>query len=421
MSVADDDYEWSDADLPRGIANWSRDQLMDFALKGGATPAETQWRIATSNRLRGYVNNVTPISQALVPAQATAALTDWLANRVTQASWDDTTPPIAPTICRIEGSIGALFAKGRISRLYGQSGSGKSWVAKKATLEVVSESGAVLYLDADGVFEDFRNHLKMMGITREDALSGRLHYVRVEGSLSGPDVRVLLADTPWDLVVLDGFNVALSVTAPSGKSGHDASEVDSFFASVLRPAENVGAAVLVIDHAKKGSDEDHGSVQKRNNLTGTDFSIKRVGMIAKGSKGHAEISLTPKDRPGWATSEQARRGKTLDDVFVYAIVDSTAQDESVVVTIELSLPIDMIGAAKLPELNKDIDTLRRLLIAVPDGFESNSKVRIALKERGWDMDNNRINRAASALEAGNEAWRANGRGGAVSLKPGVKP
>jgi hypothetical protein len=320
----------------------------------------------------------------------------WLTNAVNADAWDDSTPPTPPTVCRIDGTVGALFAAGRTSRLFGSSGSAKSWIAKLGTLEVLSSGGSVLYLDGDGIWQDFRDHMKAMGLSRDDALSGRLHYSRVEGSLLGDDFRLLLDSRPWSFIVVDGYNRALG---GSGFKGNEDPDVNAFSSAVLDPAAAAGAAVVVIDHMKKDGETDHGSVFKRNNLSGSDYAIKRQSLIAPGLRGFSSITLTDKDRPGWATQLQGTRGRTKDDAFAHVIVDSTGDSGvATVVTLQLDAPGDVLIATAMTQANNDADTLRDLLNDYPAGFASNAKLRTALKARGKDMDNSRINNAAAVLQ-----------------------
>lgn len=338
----------------------------------------------------------------------------WLTNMVTPKSWADRTPPTPPTVMAIEGTDGALFAKGRISRLYGLSGSAKSWAAQAAAVEMLRAGGSVVYLDADSIYEDFKEHAILLGLTEEDATSGRLHYSRVEGVLNIPEYQQLLDSREWDLVIVDGLNACLSLNTTNGRSGHDAPDVDAFFAGVLHPAANIGAAVVVVDHMRKDGDSDHGSVQKRNNLTGTDYSIKRKVQIAPGVAGYSEIRLTHKDRSGWATSIHAKRGKDMGDAFVYLIVDSTTEGITKV-SAALDLPPRLKVSVESQSVEKDADTLLALMNEVED-LPSNSRIRAALKERSKDMDNNRINAAAEHLEGMGLVKRYPGKSGALGLK-----
>lgn len=347
----------------------------------------------------------------------TVPCTPWLNNMITAAAWDDDTPPTPPEVGRIEGTDGALFASGRVSRVFGLSGSGKSWLAKGATVEQLNSGARVLYLDVDGVFDDYRRHLKLLGVDRGAALSERHHYARVEGSLVTAAALPVLQATPWDLVVLDGWNAALGLAAPSGRSGLDAPEVDAFIVAVLNPFAARGAAVVVIDHARKEGDADHGSVQKRNSLTGTDYMIRRRAPIAAGVVGYSELRLTAKDRPGWATSLHARSGRDPDDPFVYLVVDSTAEGRTRV-AVQLDKPHDVAVGAALGELDRDVETLRALLRLVPAGFASMTKVREGLTAHGLPkLDATRANRAAAVLVSAGEVTRPKGPRGAEGLRP----
>jgi|GEM_PF-7034403 len=402
------------ATLPLGFENWSPPDRFDWLND------PTLGYDERSHRSRLWMER---IAAAGTPANAAASayVADWLSNAVTADSWDATTVLAAPTVCRIDGTTGALFSPGRVSRLFGSSGSAKSWIAKLGALEVLTDGGAVLYLDCDGVFEDFRSHMKALGLARHDALSGRLHYIRVEGSLLGYDFRAVLDSQPWSFIVIDGFNVALNA---SGFKGAEDDGVTAFFGAVLNPAADTGAAVLVIDHMKKDGETDHGSVFKRNNLTGTDYSIRRKSLIAPGIRGYSALSLTPKDRPGWSTSLHASRGKTQDDPFAYVVVDSTGDTgAATVVTLQLDAPFDVMLATAMSQANGDADTLRALLRDHPAGFASNAKVRAALKARGKDMDNTRINAAGVVLVHAGEITRSR-IGQAADMRPvqaGVQP
>ena len=409
-----DDVDDDDAiRLPDGFDSWTLDARVTWAYDTDVLRSEAKERRHLYAAWLALHPEHDPDRRTPDP-QHIPRPADWLANAVTPQAWDDSKPPAPPTVCRIDGTVGALFAAGRISRVFGLSGSGKSWIAKLGTLEVLSAGGAVLYLDGDSVWQDFRDHLKAMGLSRDDALSGRLHYSRVEGSLLGDGVRVLLDSQPWSLIVVDGFN---RVMGAAGLKGNEDPDVNTFFASVLDPAAATGAAVVVVDHMRKDGESDHGSVFKRNNLTGTDYSVKRMSLIAPGIRGYSSITLTPKDRPGWATSLHAQRGRTQDVAFAYVVVDSTGgAGIPTVVNLQLDPPLDLMLASTMAQASNDADTLRALLKANPAGFSSTSKVRDGLKAMKKDMDNNRINAAAAILTANGEATRTK-NGQALDLRP----
>jgi hypothetical protein len=354
-----------------------------------------------------------PVSRAAIEAPRAG----WLANSVTADAWDDDTPPTPPTICMIEGTAGALFAAGRTSRIYGKTGSAKSFIAKLGVKEILEADGSVLYLDGDGIWEDFKSHLKAMGVSRDNVLSGRLHHSHIEGTMLGEDFQELLQSQPWGFIVVDGFNVALN---QSGFKGSEDDGVNAFFARVLNPAAATGAAVLVVDHVKKDGVTDHGSVFKSNDLTGIDLGIQRLSAIAPGIMGYSSIKLTQKDRVGWATALQSSRGRTQDQAFAHVVVDSTGgSGVPTVVSIQLDPPTNVTTSSTTARTNGDADTLRNLLKDNPAGFASTNRVIEALKLRNKSMDATRVNNAAAALVATGEAMRTQ-IGQSLDLRPVVK-
>lgn len=243
-----------------------------------------------------------------------------------------------PTImARTDGP--SLFYPGKVHTVYGESESGKSWVAQHATVDVLHADGRVLYIDFESDAPDVTGRLTALGAQHDQLLSNAFAYVRPEASphtfAEAPEFQQLLEQT-WDLAILDGVTEALGL---AGKSSLDNDEITAWMRDIPRRiARHTGAAVILVDHVVKATEGRGrfplGGQAKMAAIDGTGYLVEPVTALGVGLDGTLTIRVT-KDRPGavrahagdWRKSDRTQEAARVR-------VDSSTGDGTVHVTVE---------------------------------------------------------------------------------------
>lgn len=195
----------------------------------------------------------------------------------------------------------ALFYAGKINGLIGESESGKSWVAMTAAAQTIAEGGHVLYVDFEDSDRGVVSRLRALGASKA-ALREHLIYVGPQESLASVLARKDFGEVKdlrsWSLIVVDGFNVAMTLLGLDLNSNDDATK---FYARLLRPLAATGAAVCYVDHVPKHEDNRGkggiGAQQKRALTDGTALRVAVNEPFGRGQVGKLRLSVD-KDRPG---------------------------------------------------------------------------------------------------------------------------
>lgn len=203
----------------------------------------------------------------------------------------------------------ALFYPGKVNGLIGESESGKTWVALLAVQQALATGQNVLYLDFEDTAAGIVSRLRAMGAPDEHL--ARLTYVDpTEGlsMLARRDLAEAIAAAPPRLVVLDGFNAAMTLMGLDLNSNTDAT---AFAQQLLRPLARTDAAVVYVDHVPKNKEARGkggiGAQAKRAMTTGAAIAVDVVAEFGRGMTGRLRLTVD-KDRPGHvrAVSAQAR-------------------------------------------------------------------------------------------------------------------
>lgn len=212
-----------------------------------------------------------------------------------------------------------LLYRGKVNGLLGESESGKSWVALHAAEQTVTAGGHVLYVDFEDGARGVTGRMRALGAKPSD-LRERFAYVSPEeglGVLAEADLDAALAEREWALIVVDGFNMAMTLLGLDLLSNTD---VGLFFARVLRRLSRTGAAVLYVDHVPKNAEARGkggiGAQQKRALTDGAALRVEVTEAFGRGQTGRLKLTVD-KDRPGHV------RGVAADASFVgMAVLES---------------------------------------------------------------------------------------------------
>lgn len=230
--------------------------------------------------------------------------------------------PEPSVLARSDGRC--LFYPGKVNGLLGESESGKTWVALQAVAEELRAGHPVLYLDFEDTAPGIVSRLRNLNVSDElmDPEAELLAYIGPEESLHGlskADLAEAVASRQWSLIVLDGYNAALSTMALKLM---DNSDITTFFTALLRPLSATGAAVVTIDHVPKDPENRNkggiGAQAKRATVTGSSVRVVVVEPFGRGKPGQLSLEVD-KDRPGHV------RGAT-NLAGAWAVVDIKADE-----------------------------------------------------------------------------------------------
>jgi 5S rRNA maturation endonuclease (ribonuclease M5) len=207
-------------------------------------------------------------------------------------------PPEPQIMFRADGV--ALFYVGKVNVLFGDSESGKTWIALAALVEVLGSGGraAVIDLDHNGMAETVARMIALGA--KPDALADldRFRYCE-PGDAAELDFFVadLAAWTPW-AVVADSLGEILPML---GLSSNSPDEYTAANRRVLTPLAAAGAAVIAVDHLPKddGAREkgQTGTMAKRRSVNGASLRVTVRDQFTPGYGGSASLTIS-KDRPG---------------------------------------------------------------------------------------------------------------------------
>lgn len=232
----------------------------------------------------------------LVARQAAASAGDGDSWEFIDAVQDGARPITAPF-------LGIVYESSRVL-LSGESGCGKSWYALWLVAVELLEGRSVVYVDTDDMGSArFLARLRALGVP-DETIAARFLLVRPERAVTEEGVeRVVSAieddDQGVRLVVVDSFNPALSL---EGLDPLKTTDLDTWFVRFAKPINEAGAALLVLDHIPKGSDNQkggyaYGAERKRSGVT-VHVSMKALDPFGFGKVGRARLTVE-KDRDGF--------------------------------------------------------------------------------------------------------------------------
>lgn len=239
--------------------------------------------------------------------EATEPTTSWHPKKLDWAAEDSEPEPCV--LFRTDGK--ALLYAGKINAIFGESESGKTWVALEAVRQELAKGHVVFYVDFEDSGRGIRGRLKALGVQQHHF--EQFHYASPDGPYDAEAQQALLPairDGRPTLLVMDGVNAAMNLLGLDLEKNKDATQ---FSQVVLRPLRLWGAAVLTIDHVTKSKDTRGnyaiGAQAKRADIDGVAISVDVEMPFGRGSNGKLRLKVT-KDRPGFV------RGIALEASYI---------------------------------------------------------------------------------------------------------
>lgn len=215
---------------------------------------------------------------------------------------DGTHQEVKPELmARSDGQF--LLYAGKVHSFYGESESGKSWVAQYAAAEQLKLDKKVIYIDFESDPADLHKRLTLLGVERYQ-ISKNWVYLKPESArdIYDPYWKALL-EPGASLVVIDGVTEALTMWGGETKDNDSITKWMREFPRKI--ASESGAAVVQIDHVTKNSETRGrfaiGGQAKLATVDGAAYLIEPIEVLAPGKVGSLTMRVT-KDRPGQVRS-----------------------------------------------------------------------------------------------------------------------
>lgn len=280
--------------------------------------------------------------------------------------------PAPAFLARVDGH--RLFYKSKINALFGESESGKTWVALYAVVQSLQVAEKVLYLDFEDSARGILNRLRAFDM--QEKHFANLRYANPDQNLlldERADLVEFLGEFQPDLVVVDGVNAAMTLLNLDLTSNRDA----TFFSQqLLKPLANSGACVITIDHVTKSKDNRGnyaiGAQAKRADINGAAILVDVVFPFGRGMTGELNLKVT-KDRPGHvrAVSKEAK--------FAGRAVLRSKQDGSVSMIIEAP----QIGEGTKFRPTALMEKISRILESAMTPLSKNAVTKEVNSKREW--------------------------------------
>lgn len=220
----------------------------------------------------------------------------WIPKPIVETELADEPPP---SMLRREDGHCLLYA-GKINAIFGESESGKTWLALEAIRQELEKNNIVFYIDFEDSARGILNRLKTMRVPTEKFKFFR--YANPDHKLEagiGELMRTEIMAYLPTLIVVDGVNAAMNLLGLDLEKNKDATE---FSQRVLKPLRIGGAGILTIDHVTKSKDNRGnyaiGAQAKRADIDGAAFAVSVAMPFGRGIDGALDITCT-KDRPGF--------------------------------------------------------------------------------------------------------------------------
>lgn len=308
-----------------------RSHEIDATIRSGLTNGTQHPRTITE---RPHPNNLNWIPTTQPPTRPdvnndsdqtdTPAHTSWWPRNL-ETVIDGTHTEAAPThLTRNDGQ--ALFYTGKINGLIGESESGKTWVALLAVQQALHSGERVLYLDFEDSASGIIQRLRALGVPTSDL--ARFTYVDPDETLhiaARADLNEVLDTHQPTLIVLDGFNAAMTLLGLDLQSNKDAT---TFAQALLRPLSKTDATVVYIDHVPKNREQQGkggiGAQAKRAMTTGCAIRVDVAQEFGRGMTGRLKLTVD-KDRAGHVRAASAG-AKTAGQAVLDSSADGTRVD-----------------------------------------------------------------------------------------------
>ncbi|MGP5376955.1 hypothetical protein ACTXM8_13310 [Brachybacterium alimentarium] len=251
-----------------------------------------------------------------------------------------------------EDGPSALFYRGKVNGLAGESNAGKSWTGLMVASQEIAKGHSVVFLDLEADPVSITERLLGMGAD-PGAVTAQFVYLSPRERLS-PDSMAglmgLIDELQPTLVVVDSTGESVSL---EGMRPNDDDEIARWFRLLPRPLAEHPAepAVVLLDHMAKvdGGMWPIGSQRKRASIQGAQYiqSVSRESAFSKDKSGYAVIKVA-KDRHGT---------RAQHDTAAYLMVSPGPDGTSIDLTSGASVTQSAPGASGVDQAERLLERL----------------------------------------------------------------
>lgn len=306
-----------------------------------------------SSSLPSIQNSLSPLATPLAPIMA---ISNEAPVDEDESSWKpvDLTPffdgtYVAPkaTLFLRNDDQGLLY-QGRVHSFYGESESGKSWLAQIVVAQQLKMFRKVIYIDFESEAADLVQRLQLLQVTQAEILQN-FTYIKPSAArdYSDPHWQEIIKPKSAELVIIDGVTEALTMWGGETKDNDAITRWMRLFPRAI--AEGSGACVVQIDHVTKDKESRGrfaiGGQAKLATIDGAAFLIEPIEVMAPGRTGTLTVRVT-KDR----------LGAIRKIAGLYRKSDRT--QEAAVVTIDSTRPSHMEVIIAPPMMEEEVLAMR---------------------------------------------------------------
>lgn len=312
--------------------------------------------------------------------------------------------PPEPEFFSVEGSFHLLY-RGMTHCIFGDSGSGKTWIVLAQIAKELLLGKRVKYIDFENGAMTIGHRLRnVLGVPGELLTPDHFAYMSFTEMPDSAEIEDE-AEEAHDLVIIDGVDASLAMFQ---KAMNSATEVREWYDYFPQKYAEKGSTVCLIDHTSKGNrdkvdprhQEPGGSPAKLAVLTGAAYYVKPEDNreLVPGQRGVVQAYITRKDKDGFLKSRARKDGHLFNFIIDTVDGETAVEFESAK---EISEPVNA-G----PKLNDDD---RTVLVALAEAAAplNISRIREITKIQGQ-----RATQAVSNLVSMGYAYQETGRGNA---------
>lgn len=239
--------------------------------------------------------------------------------------------PPEPEFFSVDGAFFLLY-RGMTHCIFGDSGSGKTWIVLAQIAEELKAGRRVKYIDFENGATTIGHRLRnVLGVPAELLTPAHFDYMSFtempdEGEIEDE------AEEAHDLVIIDGVDASLAMFQ---KAMNSATEVREWYDYFPQKYADQGSTVCLIDHTSKGNrdkvdarhQEPGGTPAKLAVLTGAAYYVKpeENRELVPGQRGVVQAYITRKDKDGFLKSKARKDGHLFN-----FIIDTDQNGETII-------------------------------------------------------------------------------------------
>lgn len=280
--------------------------------------------------------------------------------------------PPEPSVGARSDGVGLLYP-GRVHSLAAESEGGKTWLALAVCMSELRAGRRVAYVDFEDAAEGVIGRLVAMQATPED-LHGLAYVAPTQPLGAGihrDDLLALLEGRP-SLLVIDGVTEGMALHGFDPLSNKDAA---AFGRMLPKLAASAGAAVLLLDHVPKSSENRGryalGASHKLAGLDGAAYVLENRKPFGVGITGRSTLRVA-KDRPG-----QIRRHALPSTGSMWWLGDLVVESHA-----ETWVEVSVVPPVQREEPFRPSEVMGRVMAAITQhGPLSQRRIRAAVRGR----------------------------------------